>query len=356
MLKLNVGEFQVGHYDFEVHPIKRGVGEEMVKDLHYAKSIQSATVQYGLFYGEDLWGVCAFSNQSSIAAQLFYFDIDETVKQIPRSRLLEWCNYVIDYRGHKVPHLENKRVPCEELTDYELAQYMLSNAVFDLFVKHRPYTRIIVSFADPTQSRGKRKHKGTIYEALGFIFAGYSEGTYYYEGPEGQRRHLRQSGRNITRREARARGWTVGKSEPKKRFFKVVGRTKRDRKMFIRLLKEPFREAVLEQLKSGKPKKEEREENPMDDFMWFYRVWFEEEYEGLYFLTKKEAMQEVTRRLRVGHPDEVARLSKVGVRKPIRKKQVLWLLNGQGASNEVSLFDFYLDDDGKIVSEELEEY
>ena len=87
-----------------------------------------------------------------------------------------------------------------------------------------------VSYADETEG-----HKGVIYQASNAYYCGMtSKATFYLDN--GRLRHPRQCGVNITKEEAKNRGWKPVRRESKHRYVFILGnkKQKRDRNKLIR--------------------------------------------------------------------------------------------------------------------------
>jgi len=109
----------------------------------------------------------------------------------------------------------------------------------------RPATWAVIALADPTPGPAKAAHRGTIYQALGARFCGYTQRRRFWRDSAGRQRHPRQCGHNVTAASVAAWGWTPLPQASKLRYVLEVGnfRSRRHRPA-CRLPTHPYPVAV----------------------------------------------------------------------------------------------------------------
>lgn len=98
----------------------------------------------------------------------------------------------------------------------------------------KPHIWAVISFSDLTEG-----HEGTIYKATNAFRLGSSPKATFYIDQEGRLRHPRQNGVNISKEEAKKRGWTPVKREGKNRFMWLLPDNKKHKKELVKLC-EPY--------------------------------------------------------------------------------------------------------------------
>ena len=150
---------------------------------------------WGLYEDDErLVGVCAFATPISenVRRSIWKDDIAEEMK-----------NHVTEL--HRLVTLDE----CPKNTE----TWFISRALKGLKEYKEKY-KAVVSFADSTEG-----HDGTIYQASSAIYYGMTgEHTFYRDG-SGNLRAPRQGGVNITKEDARERGWTPEKRKAKHRYL-----------------------------------------------------------------------------------------------------------------------------------------
>ncbi len=93
----------------------------------------------------------------------------------------------------------------------------------------KPQINGVISFSDTTVG-----HEGTIYKATNAFRCGQTCKTTFFEDEYGRLRHPRQNGVNISKEEAKKRGWKPVKRESKNRYLYILARDKRDARRLVR--------------------------------------------------------------------------------------------------------------------------
>lgn len=129
-----------------VKKIKREDTKHFIMEKHYAHRMPSISYAFGLYDGDELIGVCTYGKPASYTL----------------------CNGVCGKEYSKYVWELNRLVL--KYNRKNEASFFISKTL-----KMIPSPAIIVSFADTEQ-----KHRGTIYQAANFIYAGVSPRQKYY--------------------------------------------------------------------------------------------------------------------------------------------------------------------------------
>lgn len=182
--------------------------KEFVIKYHYSHGIHNGPMTYGLYLEDELVGVCAFATPSSeaVCSSVFGEEQKRSVTELHRLVLLE-----------EMPK--------------NTESWFIVRALKEL-KKDRPYYNAVLSFADATQG-----HVGTIYQATNARYCGTSGKATFYIDLSGRLRHPRQNGVNITKEEAKNRGWKPVKREGKHRYLYLLPDNKAHKKKLLSDLK-----------------------------------------------------------------------------------------------------------------------
>lgn len=204
------------NFNYRVEKIPTVLGKEFVKKYHYSHGIHNGPMCYGLLNGNDLIGVLAFATPCSeaVCASVFGIEHKRSVTELHRLVLLD-----------EVP---------------KNAESWFISRVLRQFKKDRPNYNAVLSFADATQG-----HIGVIYQATNAIYAGTSGKATFYLDPDGRLRHPRQNGHNISKEEAKERGWKPVKREGKHRYLYLLGNNKKDLLSKVLLPSLPYPKRVI---------------------------------------------------------------------------------------------------------------
>jgi hypothetical protein len=195
-------------FNYNVKKIESSIGKEFVKTYHYSHGIHNGPMCYGLFDNENLIGVCAFATPCSeaVCASVFGVEYKRSVTELHRLVLLD-----------EIPK--------------NAESWFISRALKTL-KKDRPNYNAVLSFADATQN-----HLGIIYQATNAIYSGTSGKATFFLDTDGRLRHPRQNGINITKEEAKHRGWNPVKREGKHRYLYLLANNKKHKKELHKMLK-----------------------------------------------------------------------------------------------------------------------
>lgn len=180
--------------DYTVRRIKSSIGKEFIKQHHYTHGCHNGPMCWGLFLREEMIGVCAFATPASenVRASVFGKDRKNEVTELHRLVVLDG-------------------------TPTNTESWFIRRALQGL-KEYRPEIKAVLSFADSTEG-----HEGIIYQASNALYCGTSGTATFYRDQTGRLRHPRQNGVNISKKEAKNRGWTPEKREGKYRYLFLLG-------------------------------------------------------------------------------------------------------------------------------------
>ena len=186
---------------YRVGSLPSAAARTYVCSHHYTRSCHARPWPcYGLWTaGGELVGVCCFACPCAEAVRASLFG-----------------------PAHTPAVLELHRLFVAEGTPPNTESWFVARCLRAL-VADRPATGAVIAFADPTPGPAKAAHRGTIYQALGARFCGYTQRRRFWRDPAGRQRHPRQCGHNVTVAEAAAWGWTPLPQAPKLRYVLEVG-------------------------------------------------------------------------------------------------------------------------------------
>ena len=193
--------------NYEVRHISAKTAKEFVIKHHYSHgSHQSPNPCFGLYENDELIGSMLIATPISEAVRSFIFGVEykDHVRELHRLVLID-------------------DTPKNTESWFIAKCLKLCNIV-------RPDIWGLVSYADETEG-----HKGVIYQASNAYYSGMtSKATFYLDN--GRLRHPRQCGVNISKEEAKNRGWKPVRRESKHRYVFILGnkKEKRERNKLIR--------------------------------------------------------------------------------------------------------------------------
>lgn len=195
--------------DLEVRQITGKRGREYIRANHYTGTCHNGPMCWGLFRQneDDLLGVAAFATPCSENVRRSVFGGE-----------------------HKDRVTELHRLFTQDDLPPNTESWFVSRAI-DGLLEYKPQYRGLISFADGTEG-----HVGYIYQALNFHYCGSTARARFYRDQNGNLRHPRQCGVNISRTKAKEMGWTSEMRDAKHRYLLVIGPDRRERKKFERLL------------------------------------------------------------------------------------------------------------------------
>lgn len=191
--------------DYQVKRIECKTAKEYIKKHHYSHGCHNGTSPcYGLFDKDALIGVLMFATPCSenVRKSIFGEEYKDSVIELHRLHILD-------------------------VTPKNTESYFISRCL-KLLKKDRPQTKAVITFSDKTEG-----HEGTIYKATNAYRIGSTGSSTFYLDETGRLRHPRQCGVNITKDEAKKRGWTPVKREAKNRYLYLIYENKWERKLLI---------------------------------------------------------------------------------------------------------------------------
>lgn len=195
------------NYKVEKIPCKQA--KEYIIKHHYSHGCHNAPSPcYGLFDGGVLIGVLMFATPCSENVRASVFGAE-----------------------HKDWVIELHRLHVLDVTPKNTESWFIARCL-ELIKKDKPRVKAVISFADTTQG-----HSGTIYKATNFYYIGKSSPATFYIDCDGRLRHPRQNGVNITKDEAKRKGWQPVKRLAKNRYLIFVANSKNERKKLIKACK-----------------------------------------------------------------------------------------------------------------------
>ena len=177
--------------DLHVEKIPRELGRDFIKEHHYSGGCGTAAMVWGLYDDRvsELIGAIAF--------------------QTPVSEAVRSSIFGEEYK-HKVTELH--RMAIKDKAPHNTGSWFISRTL-DQLKDYKPKYWAIVAFADTTEG-----HDGTVYQAANADYYGTTDKATFYRKPDGQLKHPRICGDNITIQDAKERGWDIEKRESKHRY------------------------------------------------------------------------------------------------------------------------------------------
>jgi hypothetical protein len=173
--------------------IKSGGDEvvEYIKNNHYSGTCNPISNKWKLLYNGNIVGGIVFANPMSEKVREFVTENKKEVTELHRLYTDERCGKNVEswFISHSLNKLKNKK-----------SKY-----------------RFVISYADTAEN-----HVGTVYQACNAVYTGNTddEGSShgYYVDENGNRRSERQGGENITKSQAKERGWEIKNATGKHRY------------------------------------------------------------------------------------------------------------------------------------------
>ena len=194
-----------------------------IKKNHYTKGCGNAIISHGIYDKfANLVGVIAYQCPISENVRKSVFGSQHKDKVIELHRLV-----TLD--------------ECPKNTE----SWFISKSL-DKLKKETSYWAVI-SFADATMG-----HVGKIYQASNAIYTGKTSKNVYYKDSSRKLRPPRQNGRNISKEEARERGWSIEKRESKYRYLFLLenGKNKKELKKMMKLKDMEYPDDDIEPIKT----------------------------------------------------------------------------------------------------------
>lgn len=183
--------------DFEVRKVKSSIGREFIVEHHYSGTCHGGPMTWGLYdtaHDDELVGVIGFATPISenVRKSVWEDEHEEEMK-----------NYTTEL--HRLVTFDD----CPHNTE----TWFISRGL-DALKEYKSKYRAVISFADSTED-----HDGTIYQASNAIYYGKTGEHTFYRDQDGALRPPRQNGVNISKDEARDRGWDIEKRSHKHRYL-----------------------------------------------------------------------------------------------------------------------------------------
>jgi len=175
--------------DCIVKKISKRAAKMLVTKFHYSGGMGNAGFHVGLTHQptNELLGVIVFHSSISEATMAKVFGDADMVTELHRMAIRP-----------EAPH--------------NTASWFISRAL-DVLKVHKPHYNGVISFADTTEG-----HDGTVYQAANADYYGMTGTATYYRDEEGALRAPRQNGENISKEQAKERGWKPVERDAKHRY------------------------------------------------------------------------------------------------------------------------------------------
>jgi hypothetical protein len=161
------------------------------QEYHYSGGMGNAAIPVGVYHqpSSELLGAIAF-----------HAPISENVRR----------SVFGDGREDEVIALQ--RLALHPKAPANTGSWFISRAL-DWLKGYKPNYKAVITFADTTEG-----HDGTVYQACSADYYGMSPPKTYYKDQEGVLRAPRQNGKNISKQDAKKRGWTPVERQAKHRY------------------------------------------------------------------------------------------------------------------------------------------
>lgn len=177
--------------NFTVEKVSQDEARSFIEEYHYTGGIGNAAMPWGIrqYVTGELIGVIAFHTPISEAVRASVFGEEHT---------------------DRVTELH--RMAIHPDAPANTGSWFIHRAL-DCLKEYKQNYWAVISFADSTEG-----HDGTVYQAASADYTGMTAECVYYRDETDTLRAPRQCGENITKGEARERGWEVVKREAKHRY------------------------------------------------------------------------------------------------------------------------------------------
>lgn len=199
----------------EIRVVKIGLkaAREFYRKYHYAKGCSNNAMSYGVYHSvtNDLLACISF--------------------QVPCSENVRASILGEAYKSNvaELGRLAIKR-------GVHIAASMFVPIAINAYVKEREARGMIPVYALVSYADSEQEHYGGVYQAMSWIYTGSAPTSKaFYRDATGRIRHPRQNTRNISKAEAKAKGWTViVKAGIKYRYIKMISGSKRFRRRLLK--------------------------------------------------------------------------------------------------------------------------
>jgi len=199
--------------EIEVIKIGRNIARGFYRKYHYSKGCSNNAMSYGVYHvvTRELLGCVSFQVPCSENVRA------SILGEAYKSNVAELGRLAIKYGVY-------------------ITASMFVPIVIKVYVKEREARGMepvyaLVSYADSAQG-----HYGGVYQAMSWIYTGISPTSKaFYRDSTGRVRHPRQNTKNISKEEAKTRGWEViSKTGVKYRYIKIISGSKRFKKNLLK--------------------------------------------------------------------------------------------------------------------------
>jgi hypothetical protein len=212
--------------NFTLEKMSKQPGRQYIKDNHYSGGCSNAAMIWGLYDDTGkIRGAIAFATPISEAARKTFLGDDEC-----------WCDTISGEHGFHEHVTDLHRLYTDDDLTETSETWFISQAL-DKLKDYKPKYWLVTALADSTEG-----HVGTVYQAANAKYYGTSGEAVFYRDQSGTLRHPRQCGENISRKQARDRGWEVEKREPKHRYVFMLPDGQRHRRWLNNELDVEFQE------------------------------------------------------------------------------------------------------------------
>jgi hypothetical protein len=201
--------------DYEIFKIPCKQAKEYIIKNHYSHGCHNGPSPcYGLFDKGELIGVLMFATPCSenVRASVFGPEYKDSVTELHRLHILD-------------------------VTPRNTESWFISR-VLKMLKQDKPQIKAVLSFSDTTVG-----HEGTIYKATNAYRIGHTGSATFFEDENGRLRHPRQCGVNISKDEAKSRGWKLVKRQAKNRYLYLLATSKRELKELKKMCKYDLQKA-----------------------------------------------------------------------------------------------------------------
>jgi len=162
-----------------------------VSQYHYSGGMGNAGIPVGMYHQPT---------NTKLGVIVFHAPISENVRAS------------VFGEGHEDKVIELHRMAIHPDAPHNAGSWFISRAL-DWLKDYKPQYKAVLSFADTTEG-----HDGTVYQACSADYYGMSPPKTYYKDTEGVLRAPRQNGENISKSQAKERGWTPVERQAKHRY------------------------------------------------------------------------------------------------------------------------------------------
>ena len=195
--------------DYEIRRIDAKIAKEYIRKNHYTHGCHNGpSLCYGLFDSGELIGVLMFATPCSenVRASVFGESYKDSVIELHRLHILD-C------------------------TPKNTESWFISRCL-KLLKQDKPKIKAVISFSDSNEG-----HTGIIYKATNAYFIGKTGNKIFYRDKAGRLHHPHNNGKNITKEEAKEKGWIPEKRFSKNRYLYLIAKSKTENKKLIKMCK-----------------------------------------------------------------------------------------------------------------------